>query len=110
MVTFYEYSYGSDPRGMLVRKHSYYNDGHAVFDVTTDLLYAADGRLLEATKSPPDVVGFGGNEVHRYDSQGRLIQSKEGRTIISYDKHDNYGNWTERRVEHVREVRIFAYY
>src|SRR5947209_3226771 len=83
-VTFYEYSYGSDPRGIRVRKRSYYSNGHTVFDVKRELLYATGGRLLEATQSPSNVFGFPGNTLEVYDGAGRLIQEKGSLATTNY--------------------------
>jgi YD repeat-containing protein len=107
---FNEYSYGSDPRGIRIRKHSYHNDGSVTIDIIRDLLYAADGRFLEATNSPPDVFGVGGGEVEVYDKEGRLIQENQGSVVTKYTKHDKYGNWTVSQIGSTREVRSFTYY
>jgi len=109
-VSFHEYSYGSDPRGIVVRKRSYYNDRSVVFDVITELVYAADDRLLESTQSPPDVFGFGGREVDVYDKAGRLIQKRAAGATTNYGRQDKYGNWTISRVGAIREMRSFTYY
>lgn len=107
---FYEYSYTSEPRGTLVRKHSYYSTGNITFDVTRDLLYAADGRLLEVTQTPPSVWSFEGSAVEVYDNKGRLSQEKGEGFTTNYDHYDKYGNWTVKRVNSIREVRVLTFY
>lgn len=109
-VNFYAYSYFSDLRGVHIKKHSYRKSGQAVLDVVTDLIYAADGRLLELTNTPADVIGFGGSATEVYDDAGRLIQEKRSDDNTIYGQHDKFGNWTEMHDNFRREVRILTYY
>jgi hypothetical protein len=90
------YAYADEPRGVRITRHVDYssNNGHLTYDLTRDLLYAPDGRLLEASQVPADVVGFAGKEVRTYSSSGQLSQ-KMADVSTTYPSHDQHGNWTE---------------
>jgi hypothetical protein len=108
-VTYEEYTYAKDPRGLLVTRHRYsrYDDVHLTFDVTRKLIFSPDGKLLKVTQTPPDVVGFEGSEVSSYSGNRNLIK-RSGAITTTYSKHDRYGNWTEssdsRGVRIVRQI------
>jgi hypothetical protein len=94
LVDFMEYAWGDDPRGTRLTRRSVAQSSNLKFDSTAVYIYAADGRLLETTQTPPSELLPPGDGSYGYDASGRLISYRSGTETTTYSGHDRHGNWT----------------